>query len=117
MPQRSGARLRIECNSQAGSTPVVDKLESRDGGRHADSKSVAAKRLQVRFLLLSYPKPRGAMVSTPLSHGGDSRSIRLEAINQAGIAEGSDPCVVFTERVFESLLCLAGIRDGGRQVD
>ena len=61
MPQRSGARLRIECNSQAGSTPVVDKLESRDGGRHADSKSVAAKRLQVRFLLLSYPKPRGAM--------------------------------------------------------
>ena len=26
MPQRSGARLRIECNSQAGSTPVVDNL-------------------------------------------------------------------------------------------
>ena len=61
MPQRSGAPLRMECNSQAGSTPVVDNLESRDGGRHADSKSVAAKRLQVRFLLLSYPKPRGAM--------------------------------------------------------
>ena len=61
MPQRSGAPLRMECNSQAGSTPVVDNLESRDGGRHADSKSVAAKRLQVRFLLLSYSKPRGAM--------------------------------------------------------
>ena len=26
MPQRSGAPLRMECNSQAGSTPVVDNL-------------------------------------------------------------------------------------------
>ena len=81
MPQRSGARLRIECNSQAGSTPVVDNLRVGTVDVMPIRNRLPLSGCRFDSCCSRTPSLVMQWISTFLSHGKDSSSILLEATN------------------------------------